>query len=523
MDRRLIQAYDKMTMPEDCTRRIEARMEQAVRANKQGKYTRVLRPREGFGAWARAAALVCLAVVIGLGGTALFLGPQGLRRAKPSELTTFTQTAPTETKDSFPHGAAGVAFLETMTRCMPDWDGYASLDDAFWTEFVVRTLNDFDSTAGWRVVTPAGEAAYAGGKVSMGKSTFADYVRLTMGCDLPDFSPVGDYGDLLTVTRDAFSVKTAALDGGDYHFRQENWYFTEENRYFDDYVNRCTATFDLCQGKQKAVAGTVKFTLFHADNENGFFILEKTTQMGGLNGTPVENQEAKAVAERFARAYFDDDYVTMGTLMSPGADLDALLKPVQEKALVVDGEKNRPMLLPAELVDTNGPDLPGGITACVEYHYQRDTTTNWTIWVDQHALWMDLQETEEGWKIRNFSLELAQGRQGGQQEIYNLTHRFLWEYFRGYDLSEFEPLTDLERLEVRQPRYPVYEGDGGKVAITKIQVYYDPTELDELTGQHIGSAWAEYVESPEEKTVKSLRLDLIRMEDGWKVVRIGEG
>ncbi len=69
MEKRLIDAYDHMTMPEDCTRRIEARLQTELQGRKPGRYTKTVSPfaprRSG---WAAAAA--CLLLVLVMGGVA---------------------------------------------------------------------------------------------------------------------------------------------------------------------------------------------------------------------------------------------------------------------------------------------------------------------------------------------------------------------------------------------------------------------------------------------------------------------
>ena len=69
MERRLTRAYDNMTMPDDCARRIESRLQAELQNRKPGRYTKTVSPfaprRNG---WAAAA---CLLLTLALGGAAL--------------------------------------------------------------------------------------------------------------------------------------------------------------------------------------------------------------------------------------------------------------------------------------------------------------------------------------------------------------------------------------------------------------------------------------------------------------------
>ena len=44
MEKRLIDAYDHMTMPDDCARRIKSRLQLETEGRKSGQYTRVVSP-----------------------------------------------------------------------------------------------------------------------------------------------------------------------------------------------------------------------------------------------------------------------------------------------------------------------------------------------------------------------------------------------------------------------------------------------------------------------------------------------
>lgn len=72
MEKRLIDTYDHMTMPEDCSRRIEVRLQTELESRKNGQYTKMIAPTVSRrGGWAAAAA--CLMLILAVSGAALKL------------------------------------------------------------------------------------------------------------------------------------------------------------------------------------------------------------------------------------------------------------------------------------------------------------------------------------------------------------------------------------------------------------------------------------------------------------------
>ena len=73
MNKRLLDAYDRMTMPDACARWIESQLECQLRERKKGRYTRIQHPEPKTNWWAVGAALVCLVLAVSVGGTFLML------------------------------------------------------------------------------------------------------------------------------------------------------------------------------------------------------------------------------------------------------------------------------------------------------------------------------------------------------------------------------------------------------------------------------------------------------------------
>lgn len=86
MKRRLNRAYDHMTMPDSCAHRIEQRMTQQLKARQEGTYIKAVVPATvRWKGWAAAVTVVCLILVLSVGGTTLFLGLLPVAVERPTE------------------------------------------------------------------------------------------------------------------------------------------------------------------------------------------------------------------------------------------------------------------------------------------------------------------------------------------------------------------------------------------------------------------------------------------------------
>lgn len=86
MEKKLIDAYDHMTMPDDCASRIENRLQAELQNRKPGRYTKMISPyasrRSGW-----TAAAVCTMLILFMGGAALRLWLTNAVVDVPSEKT----------------------------------------------------------------------------------------------------------------------------------------------------------------------------------------------------------------------------------------------------------------------------------------------------------------------------------------------------------------------------------------------------------------------------------------------------
>ena len=77
MNKQVIDVYDGMAMPADCARRIEGEMSRAIR-QKKGETKFMKNEKNGQKqSWGFAVVLVCLVLVLSVGGVFLFLNVSG--------------------------------------------------------------------------------------------------------------------------------------------------------------------------------------------------------------------------------------------------------------------------------------------------------------------------------------------------------------------------------------------------------------------------------------------------------------
>ena len=115
MEKRLIDAYDHMTMPDDCARRIENRLQAETEGRKSGQYTRAVSPfAPRHSGWMAVAA--CLLLVLAVGGTALWF-----RMTRPVVNTpeSYTAEEPTATEIQ-PEREYYEGFLDFSLKVLPD-------------------------------------------------------------------------------------------------------------------------------------------------------------------------------------------------------------------------------------------------------------------------------------------------------------------------------------------------------------------------------------------------------------------
>lgn len=280
MDRRLYNAYDKMTMPDDCSQRIEKLLREGTKVKPQGRNQVILRQKSRWQTWGSATALVCLAVLISLSGVMVFLGLEQQRDSQ--NIPRFSQSTEHSGKTGdFPLSDSGERFLLKMCQAMPDWESYYVLDDDFWEEFLFYSFTNPEKVAGEKAETIIGELPVESNTVLLSRKRAEAYAFLTMGCDLP----------LPSEEQENSRIQYA---DGVYHIRRTD---TGSRLYIfrgleDESQEECLARFDVYGGQPGKKLGTVAMKLRTADNENGFLIVNKMTKWE-ISEEPISQVEER--------------------------------------------------------------------------------------------------------------------------------------------------------------------------------------------------------------------------------------
>ena len=239
--------------------------------------------------WGFAVVLVCLVLVLSVGGVFLFLNASGAKDTPAAPMGTEQLTQPgvqTEPKaasteaNSFTLSETGKAFLEKMCYFMPDWSDDASLNDEFWRSFLFSSFTCPEITDSGAAMTVCGEQELVttpwGQAVKVSREdSVVPYIRLALGLEMPPYAPaIQDVsaGQTLFYFEDGYYY-VGLSDFGDvgYAFRG----------YYPNSVDGATAIFDIYSGTPDDTIGTVCFTLVPADNENGFTVAAKNSDFGG--------------------------------------------------------------------------------------------------------------------------------------------------------------------------------------------------------------------------------------------------
>lgn len=116
MERRLINAYDHMTMPDHCVQKLERQLQQTEENRKAGYYTKIMvpEPEKRYG-WLRVATVTCLVLALMLGGSVFLL--QQLQRAEPAAM------AEPETQEEIPWDY----YAEATTRPADEVETFAKI------------------------------------------------------------------------------------------------------------------------------------------------------------------------------------------------------------------------------------------------------------------------------------------------------------------------------------------------------------------------------------------------------------
>lgn len=499
MEKRLVSAYDKMVMPDGCSQRIEEALRQKLQPER-GRYTTILRPVDRRKAWRSSLAGICLAVLLMVGGTVLFIKAQGrlrdsgaLTAPSATENTAATEKPPWST--TFPYGAEAERFLMDMCRYMPDWSGASSLDDYFWRDFLYNSFSNVKKSDGIMVQTVIGEVPCLGGMVMVSREQAQAYAMLATGLELPEFSTDTMGGNV------GFSY----TDG---HYRitpRENNVVKLENISLEISLHESDAynvifRVDARSGDKTLSTNYVSFYLKPVENAHGFVIQAKSTSQDLYS---YENREIEEVARAFGEAYFANDVETMYSLMTSRSDwniydiYNILLSQYTDNETQFEVSE---VGVYKGLVETLG----GNPVAYVRYRYLLPGETAYAdaVW----ALCLEMEETKEGWKVRYYQEKQLDEMFADKEKLRDV----LEEFARAYAGGSQTGVRTLMRDNAPE-NLPVYDGEQNEYDYWYVTIFgVNPGAVPKA------QARIDFRFSAEDEN-RSLAVNLVRLEEGWVV------
>lgn len=184
------------------------------------------------------------------------------------------QNQPEATPVPFELTEAGKDYLRDMCRVLDDFDGYASMDEAFWWDFLFFSYTGASPEDVEMVQVPREDLGFDETVVKVSLEEVEAYTRLTFGIDLPDIKPAFE---------DMYEGQTSCFYQDGYYYIGvsdfPNYYYTfsDFTVYEESFDTYAFAEYQIAF-EDESNEGTVTFMLYPADNENGFIIISKTTE-----------------------------------------------------------------------------------------------------------------------------------------------------------------------------------------------------------------------------------------------------
>lgn len=169
----------------------------------------------------------------------------------------------------------GKNFLTDMCRTLPDFEGYATMDEEFWWNFLFYAYTGASPDEAELVQIPREDLGFEETAVKVSLEEVEAYAKLVLGTDLPDFKPAFEdmpEGQTACFYRDGYYY-IGVSDFPDFRFT-----FSDVTVYEERFETFALATYNVSMEDEENV-GTVTFHLYPADNENGFTIVSKVTEL----------------------------------------------------------------------------------------------------------------------------------------------------------------------------------------------------------------------------------------------------
>ncbi len=410
---RYTQAYDRLTMPEDCAQRIEKALKRQMR-QQQGqarRQTAIQRPEPRRRPWAAAAALVCL--TLSLGTAVLLLGTRPTGTTAPTDAQTTggppqTQAtaAPTEPADLTQERDREKICLQfqptVLVSAGDDFWYYTPQDQERWMaayeeamakayEYPAENIVDSYSSSGiflryqdvwWELMTDGSIYDLSNWKIEAQDCGLLREMVMEAADKLGVAEPVRP--------EQIRGVRSAALNNGRQVTEPDNLTKLESLLsastpvyggalvWFTDYL-----TLELEDGSTVTLALSEEAPVWLSEGTFYRYGWSDTEELYALFEGASEEETIKTVAESFARAYFAGDLEAMEPYLTAQAPRE-----------VYQGDGSRVVL---ENVQIHGEDLesfdgmPVVTVTFLEDHYV--------------YLTMEFAKDEDAWKIAFYGLE----------------------------------------------------------------------------------------------------------------------
>ena len=180
----------------------------------------------------------------------------------------------------------GKDFLHSMCYYMPDWEGADAFNDQFWEDFLFASFTGAGMSEDGKASTICGEAEYITvyredlgfdeGEIKVSRDAVAQYVKLALGCELPEFEPSFEE---MEPRRTALYYKDGYYYIGVSDFGAVSYVFNECEAQKDAEGTYALVRFDIIYDDPEGeTLGAVIFTLRPEENQNGFIITGKETK-----------------------------------------------------------------------------------------------------------------------------------------------------------------------------------------------------------------------------------------------------
>lgn len=179
-----------------------------------------------------------------------------------------------QSENSFILTEQGKAFLEKMCLYTPDFQDYDSMDTQFWKDFIFYSFTGMREENVEQITRLRENYGYETvAKVSL--TYMQEYAKLAFGTELPDIKPkFEDMNEGAT----AFYYEDGYYYIGDSDYPDFRYSYKHCTTYEDENGTYAIAEYQISFEDEEDF-GKISFRLQPVDNENGFIILSKSTEV----------------------------------------------------------------------------------------------------------------------------------------------------------------------------------------------------------------------------------------------------